>query len=76
MFQASVMTIIYILSLVFYFPGHSLLISGPKIAENPNILSNMAVQGLENTIRVKIISLKCGPDTSNHEEARDVCNRH
>ena len=55
---------IYISSLVFYFPGHSPLISGPKMAENPNILSIMAAEGLENTIKVKVINLKRDPDNS------------
>ena len=58
------MTTIYILSLVFYFPGHSPLISGPKMAENPKILSKMAAQGLENTIKVKVMHFKRGPDNS------------
>ena len=58
------MTTIYILSLVFYFPGHSPLISGPKMVENPKILSIMAAQGLENTIKVKAINLKRRPDNS------------
>ena len=53
---------IYISSLVFYFPGHSPLISGPKMAENPKILSIMAAQGLENRIKVKAIHYKRGPD--------------
>ena len=61
------MTIIYILSLVFYFPGHSLLISGPKMAENPKILSIMAAQGLENRIKVKAIHFKRGPDNSSDD---------
>ena len=55
---------IYISSLVFYFPGHIPLISGPKMAENPKILSMMAAQGLENTIKVKVIHFKRGPDIS------------
>ena len=58
------MTIIYILSLVFYFPGHSPLISGPKMAEYPKILAIIAAQGLENTIRVKVIHFKRGPGNS------------
>ena len=56
------MTTIYILSLVFYFPGHSPLISGPKMTENPKLLSIMAAQGIENTIKVKVINLKRDPD--------------
>ena len=28
----------------------------------------MAAEGPENTIRVMITSLKCGPDTSNHDD--------
>ena len=55
---------IYISSLVFYFPGHSPLISVPKMAENPVILSIMPAQRLENTIKVKVIDLKRGPKTS------------
>ena len=58
------MTGIYISSPVFYFPGHIPLISGPKMAENPKILSMMAAQGLENTIKVKVIHFKRGPDIS------------
>ena len=34
------------------------------MAENPEILSIMAAQGLENTIKVKVIDLKRGPNTS------------
>ena len=34
------------------------------MAENPKILSNMAAQGKENTIKVKVINLKRGPDKS------------
>ena len=34
------------------------------MAENPKILSIMAAQGLENTIKVKVINLKRGPNTS------------
>ena len=55
---------IYISSLVFYFPRRSPLISVPKIAKNSEILSIMAAQGLENTIKVKVIDLKRGPNTS------------
>ena len=64
MVLASAMTTICILSLVYYFPGHSLLISGPKMAENPKILSMMVAQGRENTIKVKVIHFKRGPDNS------------
>ena len=32
--------------------------------ENPEILPIMAAQGLENTIKVKVIDLKRGPNTS------------
>ena len=62
MVLASVMTTIYILFLVFYFHAHSPLISGPKMAGNPKILSIMAVQGLKNRIKVKVIHFKRGPD--------------
>ena len=59
-----VMTTIYILSLVFVFSWTNPLISGPKMAENPKILSIVAAQGLENTIKVKAINLKRRPDNS------------
>ena len=58
------MTTIYILSLVFVFSWTNPLISGPKMAENPKILSIVAAQGLENTIKVKAINLKRRPDNS------------
>ena len=57
----SAMTSICISSLAFYFPGNSPLISGPKRAKNPKILSKMAAQGLQNTIKVKLTSKQCGP---------------
>ena len=60
MVLTSLMISIYISSLAFYFPGHSPLISGPKMAENPKILSKMAAQGLENTIKVKLTNIQCG----------------
>ena len=44
--------------------GHSPLIPGPKMAENPKILSIVAAQGLESTIKVKAINLKRRPDNS------------
>ena len=56
------MTTIYILSLVFVSSWTNPLISGPKMAENPKILSIVAAQGLENTIKVKAINLKRPPD--------------
>ena len=37
------------------------LISGPKMAENSEILSIMAAQGLANTIKVKLANIQCGP---------------
>ena len=40
------------------------LIFGPKVAENPKILSIMAAQGLENTVKVKVIHFKRSPDNS------------
>ena len=52
-------------SLEFYFAGHSPLISGPKMVENPKILSIMVVQGVENMMKVKVIHFQRGPDTSN-----------
>ena len=55
---------IHISSLVFYFPEHSPLILVPKMAENPELLSIMAAQGLENTIKAMVINLKRGPNTS------------
>ena len=55
---------IYISSLAFYFPGNSPLISGPKMAENPKILSTMATQGVEDSIKLKVTNLKRGPDNS------------
>ena len=55
------------LSLVYYFPGHSFLISGPKMAENPKILSIMAAQGVENRMKVKVIHFKRGPDNSSDD---------
>ena len=58
------MTTLYISSPVFYFHGHSPLISGPKMAENPKILSIMAAEGLQNAIKVKVIHFKLGPDNS------------
>ena len=58
------MTTIYILSLVFVSSWTNPLISGPKMAENPKILSIVAAQGLENTIKVKAINLKRRPDNS------------
>ena len=58
------MTTIYILSLVFVFSWTNPLISGPKMAENPKILSILVAQGLENTIKVKAINLKRRPDNS------------
>ena len=61
------MTSICISSLVFYFPGHSPLISGPKMVENPKMLSIMAAQGLENRIKVKAIHFKRGPDNSSDD---------
>ena len=61
------MTTIYISSLVSYFPGHSPLISGPKMAENPKILSMMVAQDQENTIKVKEIHFKRGPDNSSDD---------
>ena len=64
MVLAYVMTTIYILSLVFVFYWTNPLISGPKMAENPKILSIVAAQGLENTIKVKAINLKRRPDNS------------
>ena len=64
---ASVMTAIYISFLEFYFYGHSPLISGPKMAENPKILSKMAAQGLKNTIKVKLTNIQCG---------LGICNDH
>ena len=64
MVLAYVMTIIYILSLVFAFSWPNPLISGPKMAEIPNILSIVAAQGLENTIKVKAIDVKRRPDNS------------
>ena len=67
MVLTSLMISIYISSLVFYFPGHIPLISGPKMAENPKILSIMAAQGLENTIKVKVIHFKRGPDNSDDD---------
>ena len=67
MVLASAMTTIYILFLESYFPGHSPLVSGPKMAENPKISSIMAAQGLGNRIKVKVIHFKRGPDTSNDD---------
>ena len=61
MVLTSLMISRYISSLAFYFPGNSPLISGPKMAENPKILSKMAAQGLQNTIKVKLTNKKCGP---------------
>ena len=58
------MTTIYILSLVFVSSWTNPLISGPKMAENPKILSIVAAQGLENAIKVKAINLKRRPDNS------------
>ena len=58
------MTTIYILSLVFVSSWTNPLISGPKMAENPKILSIVAAQGLENTIKVKAINLKRRRDNS------------
>ena len=58
------MTTIYILSLVFVFSWTNPLISSPKMAENPKILSIVVAQGLENTIKVKAINLKRRPDNS------------
>ena len=58
------MTTIYILSLVFVSSWTNPLISGPKMAENPKILSIVVAQGLENTIKVKAINLKRRPDNS------------
>ena len=55
---------IYISSLLLYFLIHIPLISGPKMAENSRILSIMAAQGLENTIKVKAIPLTRRPDNS------------
>ena len=61
---ASVMNTLYISSLVFYFSGLRSFISGPKMAENPKILSIKVAKGVENTIKVKVINLKRGPDNS------------
>ena len=58
------MTTIYILSLVFVSSWTNPLISGPKMAENPKILSIVVAQGLENTIKVKAINLKRRRDNS------------
>ena len=46
------------------FSGHTALFSGPKTAESPLISSKMAAQGPENTIKLKVIISKCGPDIS------------
>ena len=51
---------IYVSSFAFYFTGHISLISGPKMAENPKILSKTAAQGLENTIQVKLTNIQYG----------------
>ena len=61
------MTTIYILSLVFVSSWTNPLISGPKMAENPKILSIVAAQGLENRIKVKAIHFKRGPDNSSDD---------
>ena len=60
---------IHLLSYVL-FSGHTALISGPKTAEIPCISSKMAAQGPENTIKVKVIISKCGPDTSGADYTR------
>ena len=52
---------------MYFFPGHNPLISGPKMVENPKILSIIAAQGLDNRIKVKAIHFKRGPDNSNDD---------
>ena len=39
----------------------------PKKAKNPQILSKIAAQGVENTIKVKAIHFKRGPDNSSDD---------
>ena len=61
------MRIIYISSQLLHFCGDTARLYGLIFAKNSEILSKMATEGLENTIRVKVIESKCGADASNDD---------